>query len=132
MPWEKPRSSSPDLGVRLKRPFTKLTPEQDEQRRAIRIVDHELKIIYDGCTDWVDVRSPDISTSGLFINTPHSFPKGARLKLRFELPGTGTRIQAVGEVKHCLPGIGVGVEFVDLHELARVEIDKYVKAMAQK
>ncbi len=131
MPWEKSRPSPTDSGARLRRPVTKLTPAQEEQRRAIRIVDHELKIIYDGCSDWVDVRSPDISTSGVFVNTPHTFQKGARLKLRFELPGTGTRIQAVGEVKHCLPGIGVGVEFVDLHALARVEIQKYIDAMAK-
>jgi hypothetical protein len=131
MPWEKSRTASSDAGARTLRPVTKLTPAQEEQRRAIRIVDHDLKIIYDGCSDWVDVRSPDISTSGLFINTPHSFAKGTRLKLRFELPGTGTRIQAVGEVRHCLPGVGVGVEFVDLHELARREIQKYVDAMAK-
>ena len=124
--------STKKSGVRFRPTATKLTPAQDEVRRAIRIQGHDLKIIYDGCTDWVDVRSPDISTTGAFINTPHAFPIGTKLKLRFELPGTGTRIQAVGEVRYCLPGVGAGVEFVDLHELARAAIQDYIEAMARK
>ena len=133
MPWDNSRTPPKKSGVRFRRPAaTKLTPAQDEVRRAIRIQSHDLKIIYDGCTDWVDVRSPDISTTGAFINTPHAFPKGTKLKLRFELPGTGTRIQAVGEVRYCLPGVGAGVEFVDLHALARTAIQKYIDAMAQE
>ncbi len=132
MPWDKPRTPPPKSGMPRIRPASKLTPAEEEQRRAIRIVSHELKIIYDGCSDWVDVRSPDISATGMFINTPHTFSKGAKLKLRFELPGTGTRIQAVGEVRYSLPGVGVGVEFVNLPELARREIEKYIEAMAPK
>jgi len=37
---------------------------QLERRRAVRIVSRDLKIFYDGCDDWVDVRSPDLSADG--------------------------------------------------------------------
>ncbi len=131
MPRDTPRKPATEHRTRSASPATKLTPAQNEQRRAIRIIDHSLKITYDGCSEWVDVRSPDLSTKGLFINTPHAFRKGERLKLRFELQ-TGTRIQTVGEVRYCLPGIGVGVEFVHLDELARVAIQEYIDATMPK
>lgn len=100
-----------------------------ERRRAIRISSRDLKIMYDGCTDWVDVRSPDLSEDGMFINTPHKFAIGARLKLRFYLEVAGITVQAEGEVRYCLPGMGVGVEFVTIPDFARAAIQTEVDAL---
>ncbi len=102
---------------------------QQERRRAIRIASRDLKIMYDGCTDWVDESSPDLSEDGMFINTPHEFAVGARLRLRFHLAVAGITIQAEGEVRYCLPGMGVGVEFVTLPDFARTAIKKEVDAL---
>jgi len=101
---------------------------QLERRRAVRIVSRDVKIFYDGCDDWVDVRSPDLSADGMFINTPHHFPVGARLRLRFQLPVAHTVAQAEGEVRYCLPGIGVGLEFINLPGYMRAAIQSEVEA----
>ncbi|HEX9121648.1 MAG TPA: PilZ domain-containing protein [Terriglobales bacterium] len=101
-----------------------LTKIQVEQRRAPRVLYSDLKIIYDGMANVVVKRSPDLSTSGMFINTPHSYPPGAQLQLRFDLLRTGVIVQVLGDVRYCLLGIGVGVQFVNLPEYARAAIEK--------
>jgi hypothetical protein len=51
---------------------------------------------------------PDISASGMFINTTRKFPEGAVLNLRFHLEPTGPEVQMRSEVRYCLPGVGLG------------------------
>lgn len=114
-------------GPRKTRQPTVLSPAQVERRRTIRILYRDLKVKYDGCTEWADARSPDLSTQGMFINTPHEFLTGAHLKLRFDLLRSGVCLQVVGEVRYCLPGMGVGVEFVNLPEYARAAIQEEVE-----
>jgi hypothetical protein len=74
----------------------------------------ELSLTYEGRRDSVCIRPPDISAKGMFINTDATFPEGSVLKLNFRLARTGTRIVARCEVRYCLPGVGVGVEFIGL------------------
>ena len=104
-----------------------LTKMRVEQRRAPRVLYRDLKIAYDGMTDLVDERSPDLSTSGIFINTAHPYPTGAQIRLRFDLLRTGYIVRSQGEVRYCLPGIGIGVIFVNLPEPARAAIEKELK-----
>ncbi len=73
----------------------------------------ELSMIYEGSAEDVTVRPPDLSPHGMFINTRTEYPEGAVLKLRFRLSRTGVLIQTRCEVRYCLKGVGVGVEFVD-------------------
>jgi len=100
-----------------------LTETRVERRQASRVIYDDLKIVYDGMADVVYERSPDLSTRGMFINTPRSYPTGAQLKLRFDLLRTGVIVRTLGDVRYCLPGIGVGVHFVDLPEYARAAIE---------
>ena len=74
----------------------------------------ELSLTYEGHSESVCIHPPDISAKGMFINTGAAFPEGSVLKLRFRLTRTGARIAARCEVRYCLSGVGVGVEFVDL------------------
>jgi hypothetical protein len=69
---------------------------------------------YEGNAELTFVRSPDVSTRGMFISTMRSFPEGAILNVRFRLALTGASVRARGEVRYCLPGVGIGLEFVDL------------------
>ena len=101
-----------------------LTKMQAEQRKASRVLYRDLKIVYDGMADVVGERSPDLSTSGMFINTPRAYPAGAQIRLRFDLLRTGYIVRSQGEVRYCLPGIGIGVLFVNLPEPARAAIEK--------
>ena len=100
-----------------------------DQRQAPRALYSDLKIVYDGIADVVYQRSPDLSTSGMFINTSRFYPPGALLQLRFDLIRTGVIVRAVGDVRHCQPGIGIGVQFVDLPEYARAAIERELEAM---
>ena len=65
-------------------------------------------------TEEISSRPPDISPHGMFINTAKRFPEGAIMKLRFRLNRSGVEIHARAEVRYCLPGVGIGVEFVGL------------------
>ena len=84
-----------------------------EVRRDIRYPQlSELSMIYEGFEEDISVRPPDLSLHGMFINTSTEYPQGAVLKLRFRLARTGVVIETRCEVRYCLRGVGVGVEFV--------------------
>jgi len=72
----------------------------------------ELSMIYEGFEEDVRVRPPDLSPHGMFINTSNDYPEGAVLKLRFRLSRTRIVIETRCEVRYCLRGVGVGVEFL--------------------
>jgi hypothetical protein len=74
----------------------------------------ELSLTYEGSNETLSVHPPNISTKGMFINTGVVFPEGSVLKLSFRLARTGAKIAARCEVRYCLAGAGLGVEFVDL------------------
>jgi len=76
----------------------------------------ELSIVYEGASLDVPVRAPDISVRGMFINTAHKFPEGAVLRICFRLARSNRPVTARGEVRYCLPGVGIGVEFIGLPE----------------
>jgi hypothetical protein len=74
----------------------------------------DLSVTYEGHSEDVAARPPDISTRGMFINTTRSFPEGAVLNVRFRLAISGHEVRSRAEVRYCLPGVGVGVEFIDI------------------
>ena len=86
---------------------------------------------YEGQSDLTFVRSPDVSARGMFVNTGRSFPEGAVLNLRFRLALSGASVQARGEVRYCLPGVGIGVEFIDLEPSVRQLIEREVALNAR-
>ena len=91
------------------------TEEGIRQRRSPRYAQFsELAVTYEGRTEEISLRPPDISTHGMFINTVRRFPEGAILKVRFRLSRSGIEVQARGEVRYCLAGVGIGVEFIGL------------------
>jgi hypothetical protein len=73
-----------------------------------------LNIVYEGRSEHIAIRAPDISPRGMFIHIPQHFPEGAVLKLEFSLSRSGYLIHARAEVRYCLPGVGIGVEFVEI------------------
>ena len=74
----------------------------------------DLSVTYEGHSEDVATHLPDLSTRGMFINTNRTFPEGAVLIVRFRLANSGTEIQSRAEVRYCLPGVGVGVEFIGI------------------
>jgi hypothetical protein len=92
------------------KPFPYSTTRKDARYPQLS----ELSMVYEGFTEDVIVRPPDLSPHGMFVNTTSEFPEGAILNLRFRLSRSGVMIQTRCEVRYCLRGVGVGVEFKDI------------------
>jgi hypothetical protein len=87
----------------------------------------DLSVTYEGDSEDVATRPPDISAQGMFINTNRNFPEGAVLNVHFRLAETGVEVRARGEVRYCLAGVGVGVEFVEIAPEAVRAIEKEIQ-----
>jgi hypothetical protein len=74
----------------------------------------DLCMTYEGTSEDIIARAPDLSAHGMFVNTAREFAEGSILKLRFRLTKSGVQIQTRCEVRYCLAGVGVGVEFVGI------------------
>jgi hypothetical protein len=74
----------------------------------------DLSVTYEGHSEDIVTRPPDISTKGMFINTTRTFPEGAVLNVNFHLALSGFEVHSRAEVRYCLPGVGVGVEFIGI------------------
>ena len=96
-------------------------------RAAVRFPHlRELSLSYEGRNEDIWVRPPDISVRGMFINTATRFPEGSVLKVRFRLTRSGVEISTRSEVRYCLVGVGVGVEFLDLSPQGAQAIEKEI------
>lgn len=87
----------------------------------------DLYVSYEGHSDTIITRLPDISTKGMFINTARSFPEGAVLNVRFRLARTGAEVHSRCEVRYCFEGVGIGVEFIDISPNAVAAIEKELR-----
>jgi PilZ domain len=109
---------------RTKKP-TKAARNWNSSRVAERYSSlRDLSVTYEGHSDTVATRLPDISSRGMFINTARHFPEGTVLNVRFRLARTGVEIQSRCEVRYCLDGVGVGVEFVNISPKAALAIEE--------
>jgi uncharacterized protein (TIGR02266 family) len=70
----------------------------------------------------------NISSGGLFINTDEPIRAGTRMVVRFELPNKH-RVIAVSRVCYARKGRGLGVEFLNLDDEDREEINAYIAAL---
>ena len=99
-------------------------PRQEERYCAYV---RSLSVTYEGSAEEIILRAPDISAKGMFINTPNHLPEGAVLQVSFQLPRSNFEIQARCEVRYCLPGVGIGVEFVEISQEARRAIEEEIQ-----
>jgi hypothetical protein len=86
-----------------------------------------LSVTYEGSTEDITLRAPDISPKGMFINTPNHLPEGAVLSVVFQLPHSNFEVLARCEVCYCLPGVGIGVEFVEISREAQRAIEEEIQ-----
>ena len=73
----------------------------------------------------------NISTGGMFISTEEPIRAGTRMVVRFELPNKH-RVIAVSRVCYIKKGIGLGVEFLNLDDDDREEIETYIATLKAK
>jgi hypothetical protein len=99
--------------------FKKVKKDWDTARTALRIHSiRQIAVQYEGTEERIISRVPDVSTTGMFINTSRPYAEGAVLNLSFCLALSGLEVHARGEVRYSLPGVGVGVQFIDIAESA--------------
>jgi len=89
----------------------------------------DLSVTYEGHSEEIPVRVPDVSTHGIFINTQQCFPEGAVLRVEFRLMRSDFTVKARAEVRYCLPGVGVGVEFVEISPEAQRAIEEEMSTL---
>ena len=82
----------------------------------------EITITSEGHNEHIVVKAPDLSATGMFISTSRPFPESTVLNLRFRLAVTNVEVHTRGEVRYCLPGVGVGVEFIGITPEAAKDI----------
>ena len=112
----------------------RLTKNKDSTvpRRELRLPHLlELRMNYEGDTENIPLRPPNISLHGMFVNTSTHFPEGAIVNLRFRLTRSNVEVQTRGEVRYCLPGIGIGVEFVGIRPEAVRAIEREIRASSR-
>lgn len=86
----------------------------------------DLSLSYEGRSERISTRPPDLSDRGMFINTANRFPEGAILNVTFRLHHVAGEVAARCEVRYCLPGVGVGVEFIDVSPQALELINREI------
>jgi len=84
----------------------------------------DLSVAREGSAEEITLRAPDISSTGMFINTPNHFPEGTVLRVSFQLPRSNFEVVARCEVRYCLQGVGIGVEFIEISPKAQQAIDE--------
>ena len=92
----------------------------------------ELHMKYEGGGREIPIRPQDFSPHGMFLNTSTHFPEGAVINLRFRLTQSNIEVQTRAEVRYCLPGIGIGVEFVGLGPESVRAIEKELEAFSRR
>jgi hypothetical protein len=92
----------------------------------------ELSLTYEGQSEAVAVHPPDISPKGMFINTPVHFPEGSVLKVSFRLARSNHRVETRCEVRYCMPGLGVGVEFIGIAARDQKAISDEIQSIGKK
>ena len=84
----------------------------------------ELSVVYEGASEPVPLHPSDLSTRGMFVHSPKPFPEGSIVKVHFRLRRVDFAVNVRAEVRHCTPGVGFGVEFLDLDPEARCAIEQ--------
>jgi len=101
-------------------------------RREARIQHlSELHLTYEGNGRELHIRPPDLSLHGMFVNTSTHFPEGAILNIRFRLTRSNVEVQTRGEVRYCLAGIGIGIEFIGLGAEASRAIEEELEIFSR-
>jgi len=84
----------------------------------------ELSVVYEGASELVPLYPSDLSTRGMFVHSPKPFPEGSIVKVHFRLRRLDFVVDVRAEVRHCIHGVGFGVEFLNLEPEAHWAIER--------
>src|SRR5947207_4699849 len=103
---------------------TFVTPDIDKRlhRRAKLVTQIRCEAL--GCEEVHVTR--DVSVGGLFVSSKNPFPQDSVVSVSFHLRPSQPAISCRGKVVYSLKGLGMGVQFTDLNDLARAALEKFV------
>jgi hypothetical protein len=68
--------------------------------------------------------SRDVSAGGLFLKTPNPLVAGSSVELTFSVSPEGPNLRCSGCVVYSLPGVGMGIQFLDTTGQIEVAINR--------
>jgi hypothetical protein len=102
-------------------------PGNDEHRRFVR-VPFNREVDMDGSL--APIRASDLSLGGMYLETRQAVEAGEVVELRFKLRAQDRLpVRVMAQVVYIDPGVGVGIDFVDLPEEAGREIRYFIEDM---
>ena len=108
---------------------------KENKRRAARL-HHAIPVAYKSVGSFLSDWATNISHGGLFINTRKPLAVGTSVRILIQLPGTSFPCELRGRVtrvaefdNHANMVPGMGIEFTDIGEARRQEIDSFVERL---
>jgi hypothetical protein len=72
-------------------------------------------------------RCSDLSIGGIYLDTTSFFPEGTQLQLRFKLnPSDPRSIEVNTQALYGVPGLGVGLAFIDLSPEDKKRVQQFI------
>ena len=97
-----------------------------DERRHWRRVTFFCEALLEGIdVSHAHVRIADLSVGGAFIDARTVLPPGALVNVRFTL--LNQEVAATAEIRYSMPGMGMGLRFVELSSDARDLIARFVE-----
>jgi hypothetical protein len=107
------------------------TEQQDPRRKYPRIeLAKGISVAWRGGGKEGTSRFNSVSLGGMFIVTPEPPESGSVLALLFDVPGGEVRARAL--VKRALPGLGMGVQFVNMNFEDRARLNKLLTRLFEE
>lgn len=69
----------------------------------------------------------DLGARGAFINVVAGLPTGSLIEIAFDLP-TKEKVKTTASIRYVLPGLGMGVEFVEIDEEESRSIELFISS----
>jgi c-di-GMP-binding flagellar brake protein YcgR len=68
----------------------------------------------------------DISIGGLFLHSSKPLPRDSEITLSFRLQAEQPAVTCRGKVVNSIPGLGMGIQFLDVDEATQRALEKFV------
>jgi len=92
----------------------------------------DLSLTYEGRGETVAVPMPDVGPKSMFIGKSAHFPEGSVLQMSFRLARSNHRVETRCKVRYCVPGLGIGVEFIGIAPSDQKAIGEEIASLKKK
>jgi len=120
------------FNVNKKQPeqLTQTDTHTNIERRRQKRVPLDILLHCQSAQTLIEGKAENISSSGILVRTEKTLSQDEEIELFFTVPGSTQGIQARGRVAHVVPGMFMGVEFVNLSPESTQQIEQYVAAQS--